>query len=80
MRAMFHFIQIALIVVELWMNDVLQVPKMVLLLEQCAFIVKRYFETYSLKRVRNDFIQDIQILYLHLIILMGLFFQDIRHR
>ncbi len=38
-------------------NEVLQVTKMVLSLEQCAFIVKWYYETYSLECVYNDFIQ-----------------------
>ncbi len=32
--------------------------KKVLQLEQCTFIVKRYYEIHLLKRVRNDFIQE----------------------
>ncbi len=40
------------------MNEVLQVTKIVLLLEQCVFIVKQYYETHSLKHVRNDFMQE----------------------
>ncbi len=40
------------------MNEVSHVAKMVLSLEQCVFIVKQYYETHSLKHVRNDFIQE----------------------
>ncbi len=40
------------------MNEVLQVAKMVLSPEQCAFIVKWYYETHSLKHVRYEFIQE----------------------
>ncbi len=40
------------------MNEVLRVTKIVLLLEQCAFIVKRYYETHSLKCIRDDFTQE----------------------
>ncbi len=40
------------------LNEVLQVTKMVLSLEQRAFIVKRYCEIHLLKSVRYDFIQE----------------------
>ncbi len=40
------------------MNEVLQVAKMVSSLEQCAFIVKWYHETHSLKCVPTDLIQE----------------------
>ncbi len=40
------------------MNEVLEVAKMVLSLEHPAFIVKLYYETHSLKRIHNDFIQE----------------------
>ncbi len=40
------------------MNEALQVAKMVLSLEQCAFIVKQYYETHLLKCVCDDFIQE----------------------
>ncbi len=39
------------------MNEILQIAKMVLSLEQYAFIVKRYFETHLLKHVCDDSIQ-----------------------
>ncbi len=40
------------------MNEVLEIVKMVLSLEQCAFIVKWHYETHLLKRVCEDFIQE----------------------
>ncbi len=46
-----RFIWFWLLVVELWMNEVLQVAKMVLSLGQRTFIVKGYYETHSLKMV-----------------------------
>ncbi len=40
------------------MYQSIAVTKMVLPLEQCAFIVKWYCETHSLKSVHDDFIQE----------------------
>ncbi len=53
-----RFIWFWSIVVELWMNEVLQVTKMVLSLKQHVFIVKQYQETHPSKHVRDDFIQE----------------------
>ncbi len=53
-----NFVWFGLLMVELWRNKVLQVAKMVLSLEQGAFIVKRYYETHSLKHVCNNFIEE----------------------
>ncbi len=52
------FLWFRLLVVELWTNEVLQVTKMVLSQEQCAFIVKQYYEACSLKRILDDFILE----------------------
>ncbi len=52
------FIWFQLLVVELRMNEVLQVTETVLSLEQCAFILKQYYETNLLKRVCDEFIQE----------------------
>ncbi len=48
----------AALVVQLRMKEALQVAKMVLLLEQRAFIVKWYYETCLLKYVCDTFIQE----------------------
>ncbi len=62
MRILRHFKRV--MVRSIWivsgrvMNEILQVVKMVLSLEQCAFTVKRYYETHLLKYVCDDFIQE----------------------
>ncbi len=40
------------------MNEVMQVTKMNLMLEQRGFIIKWYYETHMLKRVCDHFIQE----------------------
>ncbi len=51
-----HFVWFQSPIVKLWMNEELQITKIVLSVEQRVFIVKRYYETHSLKRVHNDYL------------------------
>ncbi len=55
-RCVQRFIWFQLLVVDSWANEVVQVAKTILPLEQRAFIVKQYYETCSLKQVRSDFV------------------------